>query len=65
MRNTRDFLIDRLMEVEGMLDYSARVSNKIYLDDMDRHLHERLELLKERMCILSILKQEPRPLNAK
>ena len=60
MKNTRNFLIDRLIEVENMLDYSARVSNKVYLDDLDRHVLERLELLKERMCILSILNHKPR-----
>lgn len=60
MKNTRKYLMERLREVENMLDQSARVSSKLFIDDLSRHTAERLELLRERMYLLSVLTHENR-----
>ena len=55
---TKNYLKERLFEVENMLHYSARIADNLFIDDMDKHTQERLELLRERMYLITILKKE-------
>lgn len=55
MNTTKNYLKNRLEEVESMLVWSARVAKGVSFDDGDKHTEERVELLKERMYLLSVL----------
>jgi hypothetical protein len=55
--NTKNYLKNRISEIEAALVWSAVVFDNFSLDGLALHVEERLELLRERLYLMSLIRR--------